>query len=72
MSARDDHERINDLEVRLTFIDDAVSALSTADADQSQRLLALERALRDLRGELQAVRTALGHDSHAEPPPPHY
>jgi SlyX protein len=72
MSARDDHERINDLEVRLTFIDDAVSALSTADADQSQRLLALERALRELRGELQAMRTALGHDSRAEPPPPHY
>jgi SlyX protein len=72
MSARDDHERINDLEVRLTFIDDAVSALSTADADQSQRLLALERALRELRGDLQAMRTALGHDSHAEPPPPHY
>ncbi|TAL93922.1 MAG: SlyX family protein [Rhodanobacter sp.] len=64
--------RLDDMEVRLTFIDDTVQALSSADADQSQRIAALERALRDLRGEMATMRVAQGDDPHDEPPPPHY
>lgn len=65
-------QRLDDMEVRLTFIDEAVQALTTADADQSLRIAALERALRDLRGEMAALRTAQADDPHDEPPPPHY
>lgn len=65
-------QRLAELEVRLTFIDDTVEALAIADASQSQRIAALERALRDLRGELMTVRLGQGHDPHSEPPPPHY
>lgn len=65
-------QRLNEMEVKLTFIDDAVQALTAADADQSQRIAALERALRDLRGELSSMRTAPTDDPHNEPPPPHY
>jgi SlyX protein len=72
MTMPGDRERLDDQEVRLTFIDEAVNALSNADAEQSQRLLAVEQALRDLRGELRAMRNAMGHDPHSEPPPPHY
>lgn len=64
--------RLDEMEVKLTFIDDAVQALTAADADQSQRLAALERALRDLRGEVASMRVAQGDDPHDEPPPPHY
>lgn len=64
--------RLDEMEVKLTFIDDAVQALTAADADQSQRIAALERALRDLRGELSSMRTAPADDPHNEPPPPHY
>jgi len=64
--------RLDEMEVKLTFIDEAVQALTTADADQSQRIAALERALRDLRGEMAAMRVAQGDDPHNEPPPPHY
>ncbi len=64
--------RLDEMEVKLTFIDDAVQALTSADADQSQRIAALERALRDLRGEMAAIRVAQGDDPHDEPPPPHY
>ena len=64
--------RLDEMEVKLTFIDDAVQALTTADADQSQRIAVLERALRDLRGEMASVRVAQGSDAHDEPPPPHY
>lgn len=65
-------QRLNELEVKLTFIDDTVLALASADADQSQRIAALERIVRDLRGELSTMRVAQADDPHSEPPPPHY
>lgn len=65
-------ERLDDLETRLTFIDNTVAALADADATQSRRLLALEQAMRDLRSELVSVRSAMSDDPHDEPPPPHY
>jgi SlyX protein len=65
-------QRLAELEVKLTFIDDAVQALTTADADQSLRIAALERSLRELRGELSSMRVAQPDDPHSEPPPPHY
>lgn len=72
MAEQHDADRLDDLEVRLTFIDDAVAGLATADAELSMRLRQLEQALRDVRDELAAVRNALGHDAGSEPPPPHY
>jgi SlyX protein len=73
MSAGDDLEqRLTELEVRLTFIDDAVAALTAADAEQAMRIQSLEHLVSQLRSELSAVRTAQGHDPHSEPPPPHY
>ncbi|RUL66113.1 SlyX family protein [Dyella dinghuensis] len=68
----DYEQRLTELEVKLAFIDDAVQALVTADADQSVRIATLERMIRDLRSELATVRTGQGHDPHSEPPPPHY
>lgn len=65
-------ERLDDMELRLTFLDDAVSSLGDSEAQQSQRLLKLENALTDLRRELAALRTSLADDVHDEPPPPHY
>lgn len=72
MSTPDLHERLTELETRLTFVDDTVNALSDADTLQSRRLLALEQAIRDMRNELSSVRSAVGHDPRSEPPPPHY
>lgn len=65
-------QRLDEMEVRLTFIDEAVQALIVADAEQSPRIAALERALRDLRGEMASMRVAQADDQHDEPPPPHY
>jgi len=64
-------ERMNELELKLTFLDDAVASLNDTEAQQSQRLLQLERALTELRQELAALRTSLSDDVHDEPPP-HY
>lgn len=73
MSAPDDAvlQRLNDLEIKLTFIDETVHALAVADADQSLRIAALEQLLRDLRSELTSLRSGDG-SPHDEPPPPHY
>ncbi len=65
-------QRLTDMEIKLTFIDDTVQALASADADQSVRIASLERALRDLRGELSSMRIGQADDPHSEPPPPHY
>jgi SlyX protein len=65
-------QRVDELEVKLTFLDDAVHALATADADRSQRIAALERMLRELRGEISSMRSPHSSDARDEPPPPHY
>lgn len=68
----DPEQRLSEVEIKLTFLDDTVSDLATVDAQRSQRLNAIERALADIRNELISLRTALGHDARDEPPPPHY
>lgn len=65
-------ERMNELELKLTFLDDAVASLNDSEAQQSQRLMQLESALTELRRELAALRTSLSDDVRNEPPPPHY
>lgn len=65
-------QRLTELEVKLTFVDDTVQALAAADADQSLRIATLERALRELRQELSSMRVGPVDDPHSEPPPPHY
>lgn len=71
MAGESFEQRLNELEVRLTFIDDTVNALASADADQSLRIAALERMLRELRSELASMRLPQGGEPHNEPPP-HY
>jgi SlyX protein len=65
-------DRLDDMEMRLTFLDDAVSSLGDSEAQQSRRLLQLENALAELRRELASLRTSLAENVHEEPPPPHY
>lgn len=65
-------ERLNELETRLAFLDDALAGLSAAEAETAQRMLAIERTLAQLRVELATIRTDLGDGAQREPPPPHY
>lgn len=65
-------QRLTELEIKLTFIDDTVRTLADADADQSRRIVALEGLLRAARSELAALRLAQADDPRFEPPPPHY
>lgn len=64
-------ERMNELELKLTFLDDAVASLNDGEAQQTRRLLQLENALAELRRELASLRTSLVDNVNDEPPP-HY
>lgn len=65
-------QRLTELEIKVTFMDETVRALADADADQSRRIVALEGLLRAARTELAALRQSQADDPHLEPPPPHY
>ncbi len=65
-------DRLTELEMRLAFVDDTVNSLSDTVAAHDRRLHEVLLAMDRLRGELVAARTALAHDVHDEPPPPHY
>ncbi|MGA7296576.1 MAG: SlyX family protein [Rhodanobacteraceae bacterium] len=69
-STEDEH--LQDLQVRLTFLDDAVAGLASADTELSRRLAMIERKLDVMRAELVSLRAASDHDPESEPPPPHY
>jgi len=70
--ATQNDERMNELELKLTFLDDAVASLNDGEAQQTRRLLQLENALTELRRELASLRTILVDNVHEEEPPPHY
>ncbi len=65
-------ERLTELEIRLSFIDEAISGLLSADVDRARRTVVLESTVAELRRGLAGVRTTLAGDARHEPPPPHY
>lgn len=65
-------QRLDEVETRLAFLDEALAGLNAAEAESTQRMLRIERTLAELRMELAALRTGLGDDVNDEPPPPHY
>ena len=69
-------ERIIDLETRLAFQEHALGELSDAMAELRQEntrtLLALQRALDELRLLRASLAADLTGDPASEPPPPHY
>ena len=65
-------ERLTELEVRLAFVDDTMTALNATVSEHDRLLHEMRSALDHLRAELIGVRTALAEDARDEPPPPHY
>lgn len=67
-------ERLVELETRLSFLDDLTGSLNATVAAHEQHLQQLQSAVRHLRAELMATRSALAsaQDAREEPPPPHY
>ena len=66
----DAEARLEALESRLLFLEDAQPKLDAALSDQQQQLLDLQRAIGLLTDRLQDVESA--RPEGPEPPPPHY
>ncbi len=71
-----DEARIVDLETRVAFQEHALGELSDALADlrmeNTRLMLAVQRALDELRQLRSGLATDLTGDPASEPPPPHY
>jgi SlyX protein len=65
-------ERLVELEMRVSFQEQALAELSDALADARQEGARNTDVLRVLLDDLGKVRTALYDDPASEPPPPHY
>ncbi len=65
-------DRLSELEVRLAFMDEGLTALNSSIANHDRLLHDLRGELKYLRDELGVVRNGLAHDPSSEPPPPHY
>lgn len=65
-------ERLVELEMRVSFQEQALSELSEALADARLQGARNTEILRNLIDDLGKVRTALYADAADEPPPPHY
>ncbi|MEP6940112.1 MAG: SlyX family protein [Rudaea sp.] len=64
-------DRLNELEVRMSFLDGTVQSLDATVIAQDRLLADMLRRLERLRSELAGMQPA-GHDARDEPPPPHY
>lgn len=65
-------DRLTELEVKLAFVDDTVATLNATVSEHDRVLADIRLAIERLHAELTGVRSALAHDVHDEPPPPHY
>ncbi len=64
--------RVAELEVRIAFQDDLLSALNAGQATADGTVRSLRGEMAKLREAIEAIRTALNPDVRDEPPPPHY
>jgi SlyX protein len=70
--AQDAQGRIEELEIRVAFQEEALQTLGQALHEAHQRIERLEAELGSLKMGLEGLRGALRPDASAEPPPPHY
>ncbi len=64
-------ERLHEVEVKLSFVDDLVDSLNRTVYRQQQQIDQLAQALQSLRRQVQSGVTATGGDAR-EDRPPHY
>lgn len=64
-------ERVTDLEIRLTHLDDTVDQLNQIIIDQQDRISRLERTLKEVLSDQERLKEAVSPDI-VDTPPPHY
>lgn len=64
-------ERVTDLEIRLTHLDDTVDQLNRIIVDQQDRIDRLERTLKQVLSDHERLKESVSPDI-VDTPPPHY
>jgi SlyX protein len=72
MSEEKNSLRIQDLEMRVAFQEDALDKLSDVIAQQDKTIVGLRRAIQLLNEQIRKMDTQPGATNTDEPPPPHY
>ena len=67
-----DAERLQELEVKISYQEDTIEQLNNALSEQQQQLSDLEYKLRLLSDKMKAVPLSDIVSAEDEPPPPHY
>lgn len=65
-------ERLNELEIKLAFVEQLVAELNDALTAESARTTQLARQLDSLKQRLNTAAGGSQGDPKTEPPPPHY
>lgn len=69
---RDMAARIDTLETRIAYQDEAIEELNKVVVDQWARLDHVQRRLEGLQERIRELQDRAGPEQHDEPPPPHY
>jgi len=64
-------DRIEELEIRVSFQEDAIASLGAQLHDAFRDIARMRAEITALRGTLEGLRAGQGDDA-PEPPPPHY
>jgi len=68
-----DNDRLIDLEIRLTYLEDSLNALDQVVSRQAEQIALLEQINRELYSRMQELQAGQKSNSaEEEPPPPHY
>lgn len=65
-------DRIAEIEMKISFQDEAIAVLNEVIIEQQKKIEALERALVRLEEKAQSSQSMFDAIEPEEPPPPHY
>jgi len=65
-------DRIEHLEIKVSYQDDTVQALSDIVARQDQEIEGLKREIKELKEKFQDINVSAVKPQEDETPPPHY
>ena len=72
MSIEQLHNRIEELEMKLTFQDQTIEELNSALIQQQIDFRKITRMLENVASQVENINQEGQGDKHVEPPPPHY
>jgi SlyX protein len=72
MNTNEMQQKIDDLEMKMTFQDHTIEELNDALTDQQKQLDKIHQQMQFLLGKMQGLTSSLMASESEETPPPHY